>query len=63
MSNLSSHSSEEIVRFLEAVDEVLVNPESLLVIGGAAAVLHYKIDRATEDIDTFRTHKTAQCCH
>jgi len=50
------HTSEEITRFLGAIDQALEGPEALVIIGGSAAILHHKIDRATADIDTFSSH-------
>jgi hypothetical protein len=47
------HPPTDIERFVRAVDAALAEPASLLVIGGAAAVLGYGATRPTEDIDTF----------
>jgi hypothetical protein len=47
------HSPRELERFVEAVDEALTEPASILVIGGAAAALASGATRATDDIDTF----------
>jgi hypothetical protein len=47
------HPPTDIERFVRAVDAALSEPASLLVIGGAAAVLGYGATRPTEDIDTF----------
>ena len=41
----------EIVRFLQAVDRHLDKPFRLDVIGGAAALLSFRIDSGTADID------------
>jgi hypothetical protein len=43
----------EIERFVRAIDVALTKPASILVIGGAAAVLGYGATRPTDDIDTF----------
>lgn len=43
----------EIERFLRAVDLALRRPATVVVIGGAAAALKYRIDDPTTDIDTF----------
>jgi Nucleotidyltransferase of unknown function (DUF6036) len=43
----------EIERFVRAIDANLAEPASILVIGGAAAVLGYGATRPTDDIDTF----------
>lgn len=45
------HDSDELLRFLQAVDERLERPAQLIVIGGAAAALAYGAQRATSDID------------
>src|SRR4051812_49029398 len=50
---MDSHGAAELVRFLKAVDSRLTAPTRLLVIGGAAAALHYGATRGTSDIDTF----------
>lgn len=47
------HPPTDIERFVRAVDAALSEPSSILVIGGAAAVLGYGATRPTEDIDTF----------
>jgi hypothetical protein len=43
----------EIERFLRAVDVALKRPATIVVIGGGAAALKYRIDDPTTDIDTF----------
>ena len=43
----------EIERFLRAVDLALKRPATVIVIGGGAAALKYRIDDPTTDIDTF----------
>lgn len=43
----------EIERFLRAVDFALKRPATVVVIGGGAAALTYRIDDPTTDIDTF----------
>ena len=47
------HPPPELERFVEAIDEALTEPASILVIGGAAAALAYGATRPTDDIDTF----------
>lgn len=47
------HPPSDLERFVRAVDAALSEPQSLLVIGGAAAVLGYGATRPTQDIDTF----------
>jgi hypothetical protein len=44
---------DELERFLGAVDQALVQPVEVIVIGGTAAALHYGVTRATHDIDTW----------
>ena len=46
---------EQFERFLAAVDTALARPVGVVVIGGAAAALHYGVTRATHDIDTWTT--------
>lgn len=43
----------EIERFLRAVDGALKRPATIIIIGGGAAALKYRIDDPTTDIDTF----------
>jgi hypothetical protein len=43
----------EIERFLRAVDRALKRPVTVIIIGGGAAALKYRIDDPTTDIDTF----------
>ena len=43
---------DELTRFLEAVDGHLGRRRRIVLIGGAAASLAYKISRVTTDIDT-----------
>jgi hypothetical protein len=43
----------EIERFLRAVDRALERPATVIIIGGGAAALKYRIDDPTTDIDTF----------
>ena len=43
----------EIERFLRAVDRALKRPATVIIIGGGAAALKYRIDDPTTDIDTF----------
>ncbi len=43
----------EIERFLRAVDKALKRRATIIVIGGGAAALKYRIDDPTTDIDTF----------
>ena len=43
----------EIERFLTAVDRALRRRATVIVIGGGAAALKYRIDDPTTDIDTF----------
>jgi hypothetical protein len=48
------HGPSDLGRFLQAVDAALEEPARLLVIGGAAAALHYGAKRHTADIDTLQ---------
>ncbi len=45
----------EIERFLRAVDKALERRVTIIVIGGGAAALKYRIDDPTTDIDTFNS--------
>jgi hypothetical protein len=44
---------DELVGFLEAVDAALDQPLEVVIIGGAAAAVHYGIELGTHDIDTW----------
>jgi len=48
-----SYVRAEIERFLRAVDQALRRRATVIVIGGGAAALKYRIDDPTTDIDTF----------
>jgi hypothetical protein len=41
-------------RFFKQLDDLLDEPAVIVLIGGAAAVLHHGATRATRDIDVFR---------
>ncbi len=43
----------EIERFLRAIDRALKRKATVIIIGGGAAALKYRIDDPTTDIDTF----------
>ena len=43
----------EIERFLRAVNRALKRPATVIIIGGSAAAVKYRIDDPTTDIDTF----------
>lgn len=45
----------DLERFLGAIDAALTEPVGIVVIGGTAAALHYGVQRATRDIDTWTT--------
>ena len=46
-------SKDELLKFLQAVDDSLSEPVELTIIGGAAAALHYGATQVTNDIDTW----------
>jgi len=50
---VNTYPKEQLERFLEAVDAALDEPMELIVIGGAAAALHYGLRLPTRDIDTW----------
>jgi hypothetical protein len=50
---------EQLEQFLKAVDTALVHPVEIIVIGGSAAALHYGVDVATRDIDTWTNVEAA----
>jgi hypothetical protein len=52
---MQRRAPEELSRFLKAVDRHLENRERVVIIGGAAAALHYGARRATIDIDVATT--------
>lgn len=45
----------ELEEFLKATDAALGSPVEVILIGGAAAALHYGATRPTRDIDTWNT--------
>lgn len=44
---------EELLAFLQEIDELLAEPVAIEIIGGAAALLAYGARRPTKDIDCF----------
>src|SRR5512138_3559577 len=44
---------QELERFLTALNDALNQSLEVVVIGGSAAALHYRVARATHDIDTW----------
>lgn len=57
---MRSYLSKQFVTLLKAIDEELDRPEPLIVIGGAALVLGYRVALATRDIDTMNNTKNVQ---
>jgi Nucleotidyltransferase of unknown function (DUF6036) len=53
--NKLAFGAEELVRFLTEIDRHLSEPMSVVVIGGAAALLQHGAMRPTTDIDIFST--------
>src|SRR5712671_3276603 len=49
---MKAFAGKELARFLTAIDEHLEKPFRLEVIGAAAAILAFKINRGTFDIDS-----------
>ncbi|MCP4713618.1 MAG: hypothetical protein GY868_00760 [Deltaproteobacteria bacterium] len=47
------YSAQEIKIFLKAIDKNLSQKAEVIIIGGTAAALAYKVSRYTQDIDTF----------
>lgn len=50
---MRSYVRAEIERFLRAVDKALKRRATIIVIGGGAVVVKYRVDLPTTDIDTF----------
>lgn len=48
------HGRANIERFVAALDAAIEEPTAVLVIGGAAAIIHYGAESPTHDIDTFQ---------
>ena len=48
-------TASELVAFLSAIDEALVRPVEVIVIGGTAAAVHHGVRRTTQDVDTWST--------
>jgi predicted nucleotidyltransferase len=42
---------ETLIRLLQALDERLSRPSQVVIIGGAAMILHFGASRATQDVD------------
>lgn len=52
---MRAYLKEELEQFLQAVDAALEQHVEVILIGGAAAALHYGATRPTRDIDTWNT--------
>lgn len=52
------HGSEDLRRFLVALDSHLTAPAEMVVIGGSAIALGYGVEQTTNDVDTFETDLT-----
>ena len=52
------HSSEDLRRFLAALDSHLTARAEMVVIGGCAIALGYGVEQTTNDVDTFETDLT-----
>ena len=50
---MKTYGRDQILAFLAEVDELLAEPVSMEIIGGAAALLAYGARSATKDIDSF----------
>jgi hypothetical protein len=50
---VNTYGRDQILAFLAEVDELLAEPVSMEIIGGAAALLAYGARSATKDIDSF----------
>jgi hypothetical protein len=51
---MQRHGRSDIERFVAAIDAAIEEPTAVLVIGGAAAIIHYGAESPTHDIDTFQ---------
>ncbi len=56
---MKSFLRDQLERFLLAVDAALSEPVVVVVIGGTAGALHYGVERATHDVDTWTTVQAA----
>lgn len=52
---MKKYSSEEIELFLLSIDSFLEKNVSIIIIGGTAAALAYKVTEVTQDIDTWNS--------
>ncbi|MBN1959848.1 MAG: hypothetical protein JW841_02775 [Deltaproteobacteria bacterium] len=50
---MKRYVAQELNRFLLAIDDALLKPITVIVIGGSAATIAYGVDYATQDIDTW----------
>ena len=55
MRDAHGFSASDLERFLRAVDRYLGEEVSIVLIGGGAAAIAYKVDIGTTDLDTFGT--------
>jgi hypothetical protein len=52
---------EELLAFLQEIDELLAEPVAIEIIGGAAALLAYGARRPTKDIDSGQPRSGRSC--
>ena len=50
---MKTFGREELLAFLQEIDELLAEPAAIEIVGGAAALLAYGARRPTKDIDCF----------
>ena len=51
--NLDTMDREELLKALQALDQELDGTYDVVIVGGAAMILHFGSDRATRDVDAF----------
>jgi len=54
---VKKYTAIEIEKFLRGIDSFLKKKVSVIIIGGTAAALAYKVSMATQDIDTWNSTK------
>ncbi len=54
---MKKYNAKEIERFLTILDSLLAKKVKIIIIGGTAAALAYKVSNVTQDIDTWNSTK------
>jgi predicted nucleotidyltransferase len=60
---LKKYTAKETEQFLKTIDSFLSKEVEIIIIGGTAAALAYKVSMATQDIDTWNSTQGILTAH